>query len=61
VHEQQATDELIEFIRHRADLDDLARLYTLLFTGETVAVKGYHGVSEYFTDGELTHERRTRQ
>lgn len=61
IHEEQATDELVEFIKHDADLDDLARLYSLLFTDESTVVEGYHGKSEAFRDGEHEREYRTRQ
>lgn len=63
VREEQATDELVAFIRHDADLDDLARLYSLLFTDETVVVIAASGTgrSEHFIDGVLDTEYRTRQ
>lgn len=61
IHAEQAVDELVAFIQHDADLDDLARLYSLLFTDESTVVKGYHGKSEHFIDGVLDTEYRTRQ
>lgn len=61
IHEEQATDELVEFIKHDADLDDLARLYSLLLTDESTVVQRYHGKSEHFIDGVLDTEYRTRQ
>jgi hypothetical protein len=61
VHEEQATEELVDFIRHDADLDDLARLYTLICTDETVAVQGYHGSSDYHKDGKPVRKKRKQQ
>lgn len=59
--ESQAVSELIAFIRHDADLDDLARLYSLLLTDESVVVAGAFGKSEHFIDGVIDTEYRTRQ
>lgn len=62
VHESDAMRELIEYVRTGADLDDLARLYSLLFTDESVVVRGRSGkvASEPYADGVLASEHRTR-
>ena len=61
IQESQAERDLVNFIRNDADLDDLARLYSMLLADGKVVVSGSHGKSDPHIDGELFSEHRTRQ
>ena len=59
--ESQAERDLVNFIRNDADLDDLARLYSMLLADGKVVVTGSFGKSDTYLNGQLSAEHRTRQ